>query len=167
MKRKLSGLFIVACLLMLAHQRIAQAEVPYVFEPGSPIRAAELNANFAYLESLSASQGAPQLERVVFSVSLATPVPVAVFQVPADASRPYILRSGHYSYCPGGLYLSNTTKPANFVNASFVIPPNFSAGGSFGGSSGLEIPFLPGETVYALCLNPFAAPAEIWLVFSK
>jgi hypothetical protein len=43
------------CLLGLLPWSLANADLPYTFKAGDPIRASELNANFQYLDSLAAA----------------------------------------------------------------------------------------------------------------
>lgn len=43
------------CLLGLLPWSIANADLPYTFKAGDPIRASELNANFQYLDSIAKS----------------------------------------------------------------------------------------------------------------
>ncbi len=134
---------------------VAGAAVPYVFQAGAPIRAAEMNANLQYLESLAASQGNGELIRVTSTVNLNSQ---PIFTVPADAAAPYILRSVSFGGCGGAFRLSAGGLANDGVGFSTE---------HIGTLAGLAIPFAPGETINAYCGTSNPAGQEVWLVFSK
>ncbi len=69
----------------------ALAELPFTFQAGDPIRASELNANFAYLESLAAGGEFGVLTRRQTTLSYSGFREVA--SVPASATNGWVLRS--------------------------------------------------------------------------
>lgn len=86
--KRIHAWWLLASLLPCA---IATAEVPYTFAAGDPIRAAELNANFQYLDSKSSGDsGGPLVRR---NVTLRTASFNEVVTVPASATNGWVLRS--------------------------------------------------------------------------
>ena len=79
------------------------ADVPYIFQSGNPIRAAEMNANFAYL---AAAVSANSEKWNSAQVTLPYLQWTAVVTVPANAPRPYIVRQIHGGCSGSGLYWS-------------------------------------------------------------
>lgn len=85
--------FIFSIITALTAVSAAIAAPPYTFNSGGTIRASEINANFAYLESLINASGAvipANLIRV--SASVLTNTKHSFFSVPSSALQPYVIR---------------------------------------------------------------------------
>lgn len=78
-------------LLAVLPWSLASAELPYTFNAGDPIRASELNANFQYLDSLSATGSEGLLVRRQTTMSSSGFSDVAT--VPGTATNGWVLRS--------------------------------------------------------------------------
>lgn len=79
------------CLLGLLPWSLANAELPFTFKAGDPIRASELNANFQYLESVAkAGTGGMLVRRQATMRSTAFN---DVVTVPDTATNGWVLRS--------------------------------------------------------------------------
>jgi len=79
------------CLLCLLPWTLANAELPFTFKAGDPIRASELNANFQYLESVAkAGAGGTLVRRQATMRSTGFN---DVVTVPDTATNGWVLRS--------------------------------------------------------------------------
>jgi len=79
------------CLLGLLPWSLANADLPYTFKAGDPIRASELNANFQYIESIAkAGTGGTLVRRQTTMRSSAFN---DVVTVPETATNGWVLRS--------------------------------------------------------------------------
>ena len=135
-------LIIAGTMFALIHN-VALAALPYVFTPGGTIRAAEINADNAYLENLINSSGQPQptqLVRAAISNNSAT------YTVPSGATRPYVIRQiilppgitclmyvGSTGFTIGGL-MTNLEIPAGASESLSVTTCVNSGGTGFGGN---------------------------------
>ena len=143
-------LLIFAALLLTPALLVA---VPYTFSSGQVISAAQINANFAALESeLTALSSAATDRSNLIRISIQVPGPpnssMPVITVPASATRPYLLRQ---------------VLPAIATNCSLLVNGTEFISLSTPGV-GLSVPFSPGEVVTASC--PVSA-GGFTLVFEK
>lgn len=127
-------------LLGLLPCSVASAEVPYTFAAGDPIRAAELNANFAYLDSKSAQGSEGTLIRRRASLSSARFNEVVT--VPDSATAGWVLRS-YVTGCGGDpvLRIDNDPNVAMTVDAVLLLRP--------------------GETLYARCPSSASTDSSV------
>jgi hypothetical protein len=117
--------------------------VPYTFSPDQTISAAQLNANFAALQSeisaLSSAAGdRSNLIRITITITTASASPVPVITIPPNAARPYLLREVmmRSRLADWGCALA--------ANGTWVIPLS-------GPVVGLSVPFSAGERLTAVC----------------
>jgi len=137
---------LLALPLALLFAAAGRADVPFVFQPGDTILASEINANFAYLESIAAGQDGLNLVRV--QVDFSVQKTQTVFTVPLTESSPWVLRSIVHS-CLGSLAFGPIL---DLENAGSIL--------------NLEIPFAPGESFDVNCLGP-GRSGYAWFVYSK
>jgi len=79
------------CLLGLLPWSLANADLPYAFKAGDPIRASELNANFQYIESMAkAGTGGTLVRR---QTTMRSSGFNDVVTVPETATNGWVLRS--------------------------------------------------------------------------
>ena len=79
------------CLLGLLPWSLANAELPFTFKAGDPIRASELNANFQYLDSVAkAGTGGTLVRR---QATMRSTTFNDVVTVPDTATNGWVLRS--------------------------------------------------------------------------
>ena len=79
------------CLLGFLPWSLATADLPYTFKAGDPIRAAELNANFQYIESIAESGTSGALVRR--QTTMRSSGFNDVVTVPDTATNGWVLRS--------------------------------------------------------------------------
>lgn len=108
-------------LLGLLPCSLALADLPFTFKAGDPIRASELNANFAYLDSAAQAGLGGTLTRKKTNLSNSTFKDVAT--VPDTATNGWVLRS-FVAGCEGLLLKINDDPavPAN-IDAPLVVRP--------------------------------------------
>jgi len=131
--KRVNAWWLLAALLPCA---IANAELPYTFAAGDPIRASELNANFQYLDSLSSGgSDGPLIRR---RATLRSSGFNEVVTVPDSATDGWVLRS-YVTGC-GDPVLRIDNDPNVTINVDVVLVVR------------------PGETLYARC--PQSASTE-------
>ena len=131
--KRVNAWWILAGLLPCA---IANAELPYTFAAGDPIRASELNANFQYLDSQSSGgSDGPLIRR---RATLRATGFNEVVTVPDSATDGWVLRS-YVTGC-GDPVLRIDNDPNVTINVDVVLVVR------------------PGETLYARC--PQSASTE-------
>jgi hypothetical protein len=140
---------VIAALLLTPALLFA---VPYTFSSGQVISAAQINANFAALDSeISALSGADRsnLIRVTTAIAFASPVPVIT--IPSSAARPYLLRE---------------VMMANLANVTCALTANGTENIPLSGPVvGLSVPFSAGEQLTAVCSG--SAGTNFTFVFEK
>lgn len=160
-RRRWTTLALCAGLLAAPALLIA---LPYTFTAGQPIRASEINANFASLSDqiaalASSAQARPELIRVsVAPIYQGGTVPVLT--VPGSATRPYILRQ-----VIGGI--TNQNECALLFGADAMV---LGGGQNTSLTMGLSVPFSPGESVGVTCSfsgNGGFVPRPMVFVFEK
>ena len=131
--KRVNAWWLLAALLPCA---IANAELPYTFAAGDPIRASELNANFQYLDSQSSGgSDGPLIRR---RATLRSSGFNEVVTVPDSATDGWVLRS-YVTGC-GDPVLRIDNDPNVTINVDVVLVVR------------------PGETLYARC--PQSASTE-------
>ncbi len=154
---KLSGSMLVL-VLALAISRSSIAALPFVFSPGAPIRASELNANFQALDDrINSATAQRDFVRVPMTVP---PGPGSVFSntftVPAIATRPYVLKAVYATP-----FLSSNDICSLQVGSVSVFL-------SKSDSSGYLLPVVPDETVRVVCsFTATGGGGTMFLIFSK
>jgi hypothetical protein len=118
---------------------LANAEVPYTFAAGDPIRASELNANFQYLDSKSSGgSGGPLVRR---RATLRTSTFNEVVTVPDTATDGWVLRSVVTGCGAPVLRIDNDPNVVLTEDAVLVVRP--------------------GETLYARCAQSATTDSSV------
>ena len=139
-------------IILLAASSFAMATPPYVFTSGSPILASQINANFAYIESLANSSAQPLPSSLIKASWVGSTTGQTIFTVPSTATNPYILRQ-----IIGG-YTGTYTCAVSVGAMSFI----------FSGSlTNLMIPVAAGESVTGSCSGGTGYLPQAILVFSQ
>lgn len=133
------------CLLGLLPWSLANAELPYTFKAGDPIRASELNANFQYLESVATAGAEGPLVRR--QASLGALGFNDVVKVPDTATDGWVLRS----------YVTGCGDPILRIDndAPFQMTPD------------AKLVVKAGETLYAKCTEASTGSSVGYFMFDE
>jgi hypothetical protein len=129
---------VLSTAVVLMPWTVALADLPYTFKAGDPIRAAELNANFQYLQSLG---GGGEFETLIRRrATLSVTAFRDVVTVPDTAVEGWVLR--HYATNCGSVLVRIDSDPE--------IPLD----------SDVALVVRPGETLAARCTGSVTAGAS-------
>ena len=136
---------VLGILLGLLPWSLASADLPYTFKAGDPIRASELNANFAYLDSLAQSGEGGILVRRKATLRSSGFNDVAT--VPDTATNGWVLRS----------YVTGCGDPMLRIDSDqgFQITPD------------ARLVVRPGETLYAKCKDTTSDSVVGYFMFDE
>jgi hypothetical protein len=133
------------CLLALLPWSPANAELPFTFKAGDPIRASALNANFQYLESVArAGAGGTLVRRQATMRSTAFN---DVVTVPDTATNGWVLRS-YATGCGTPILRINTEDPFTLEREAVLVVK-------------------PGETLSAKCSDTNITTTIAYFMFDE
>jgi hypothetical protein len=146
---------IAALVTSILASTSALAVMPNTFSSGGTIKAAEINANFAYLEALiSSSSSTAGNSLVMASASFVTNIVSTIYTAPSSTTSAYVIKQ---------VFLPACNISASIIVGSTTIPLN-SSGGFF---TGLLIPVNANESVKVQCNASANFTTNAVIVLSK